>query len=394
MRPRAAIAALAVSQTLVWAALFYSFPALLLVWEAEAGWTRSGLTLAFTLAILAAAIASPLAGRLVDRGNGRAVMAGATAVGASALAALSQVQSLAVFTLLWAVIGLAMGGCLYETCFAVVTRTGGTAAARRITAITLVAGFASTLAFPAATGLAAALGWRATVLIAAAVTLTIALPLLIWAIGCLERAAPPVPARDKRALPSPKAWERRAFWLLFLGFPCLALNHGILITHLLPLLAERGVPDARAVLAVSLIGPMQVAGRLVMLALQRRASPLTLALGASASIAAASVVLALAGGWLAALLVFALLQGGAVGMTSILRPVIAAQIFGRAAFGAVSGLLAAPYIAASAAAPFAGALIWGLGGYDLLLGLTATAGLGAFALLAGLHRQPAGPAQG
>ena len=57
----------------------------------------------------------------------------------------------------------------------------------------------------------------------------------------------------------------RMFWLLAFGFSMLALNHGVVLNHLLPLLDERNVPDDLAILVISLIGPMQVAGRVMWL---------------------------------------------------------------------------------------------------------------------------------
>ena len=41
---------LAVAETLVWAALYYSFPALLLEWERNLGWSKTELAGALTLA--------------------------------------------------------------------------------------------------------------------------------------------------------------------------------------------------------------------------------------------------------------------------------------------------------------------------------------------------------
>ena len=62
---------LALGETLVWAGLFYSFPALLPHWERDLGWSKTTLSGAFTLALVASAAAAPFAGRLVDRGRGR-----------------------------------------------------------------------------------------------------------------------------------------------------------------------------------------------------------------------------------------------------------------------------------------------------------------------------------
>ncbi len=51
---------LAVAETIVWAALYYSFPALLPEWEAELGWSKTELSTAFTLALVGSARLAPV----------------------------------------------------------------------------------------------------------------------------------------------------------------------------------------------------------------------------------------------------------------------------------------------------------------------------------------------
>ncbi|MED5408813.1 MAG: hypothetical protein VYD25_13785, partial [Pseudomonadota bacterium] len=63
--------ALAVGQTLSWVGLFYIFPALLTRWESDFGWGREILTFAFSGALIVAAIAGVLAGRIIDQGKSR-----------------------------------------------------------------------------------------------------------------------------------------------------------------------------------------------------------------------------------------------------------------------------------------------------------------------------------
>ena len=48
---RRAILLLAIGETLAWAAIFYSFPAMLLRWEADLGWSKAELTGAVTLGV-------------------------------------------------------------------------------------------------------------------------------------------------------------------------------------------------------------------------------------------------------------------------------------------------------------------------------------------------------
>ena len=64
---------LAIAETLVCAGMFYSFPALILHWEADLGWTKTQLYATFTTALIVSAFAAPLAGHLIDRGYGRMI---------------------------------------------------------------------------------------------------------------------------------------------------------------------------------------------------------------------------------------------------------------------------------------------------------------------------------
>ena len=75
-------------------------------------------------------------------------------------------------------------------------------------------------------------------------------------------------------------------------------------------------------------------------------------------------------------LIFVLPYGAAYGIASIVRPVLTADLLGRANFGAVAGMLALPYMLGFAVGPTLAAVIWGAVGYDsvILLGLFLTLG--------------------
>ena len=143
-----AIIFLAIGQTLVWAGLFYIFPALLLRWENDFGWSKTELTAAIMFAVLLSAFFSPLSGKIIDRGRGAELMTGCAVFGGICLAILSMVEQAWQFYAVWLCIGVAMAGCLYEPCLALVTRNRGEKAKSSIIFITLVAGFASTISFP------------------------------------------------------------------------------------------------------------------------------------------------------------------------------------------------------------------------------------------------------
>jgi predicted MFS family arabinose efflux permease len=365
-----AIVPLALAETLVWAAFYYSFPAFLTAWEADLGWSRAELSGAFTASLVLTGLLAPRAGRVVDRGAGGAMFLGAIVAGALLLAALAAVQTLWQFWTVWLALGVVNAACLYEATFAIITVTVGAAARRAITIVTLVAGFAGSVSFPAGWALAEALGWRGAVLVFAGVTLLVALPLAWLGLRLLARHAEDAATRPKATgREGREALAKPAFWFIAFGFATIGLTHGMVITHIRPIMESRGVAEATGVAVASLFGPMQVLGRVVMVSVQARIDIFGATLGCFAGMAAGALALLFATGspWLA--IGFVVPYGAAYGIASIVRPVVTAELLGRAGFGTISGLLAVPYMLANAGGPSAAALLWAAGGYDLVIGL-------------------------
>lgn len=374
---------LAVAQVVVWAAMFYSFPALLLEWERDMGWSKTALSGALTLSLVLSAVLAPIVGRLIDHGYARVVFPGCALLGAVCLLLLSGVSHLWQFYAVWVGIGIAMAGALYEACFAVLTRTMGKEAMRAITLITLVGGFAGTVSFPSAYFLVGIVGWRGAVVTFSAAVAFVAVPLILRGVRLAEqgreRQAHPASTKTGEAL---RILGRPTFWLLMIAFAAIALEHGMLLTHLLPLLDDRGIHGETAILAASMIGPMQVVGRLGLMAMGQRISTLGVAVACYVGLIIATG--ALLGVRAIPLLVvpFVLFQGSSYGLTSITRPVITADFLGRKDFGVISGLIAMAFMGATAIAPTVSAFVWEGAGYDGVIMLAmATAGVGLVSLL-------------
>jgi predicted MFS family arabinose efflux permease len=368
-KPDWPIWAMAVAQTIVWAGTFYLFPALLAHLEADFQWSKTTLTLGFSAALLVSAIGSPIAGAVVDAGHGRVLLTGSTAGAALALLVFAMVGSWMAFMATWLALGVCMAGCLYDPCFAYLVRTRGDDARRAITRVTLVAGFAGTLSFPVCNALASHFGWQSAVIAFAILIGAVAAPLMWWGAGAAVTESAQTPIRAKETGHLRTALGRPAFWLLACAFSMLYLNHVTLVTHLLPLLAERGVSLTDAVLTTSLLGPSQVAGRLLMMSLERRTSVNALGVIALAFVVVAAMLIQFADAVTAGLVLFAVLQGAGMGMNSIARPVITANLLGRSGFGAIAGTIAATVVFATAVAPLSAAWVWAAGGYELVLKL-------------------------
>ena len=388
-----AVILLALGQIVVWAGLFYIFPALLLQWELATGWSKSSLAGAISVAVFASAICSPIVGRIIDGGRGPLVMAISALLGGFCLYLLSHIQTLWQFYTCWIFIGACLAGCLYEPCFALITRARGSEARRTILNITLIAGFASAISFPVANHLTDLYGWRIAIRLFAIFVMIAGTPLLWIGANLIENN--PLRSEDSnRDAPAQAAEENsrqflasRLFWFLAIGFALLGIVHGITRHHLLSILDDKGLHSEVAIIAASFIGPMQVAGRLVMMACGERVS--NHAIGVSCFIAMSVSIIAL---WLAGaapvlLVTFVILFGGGYGMVSVVRPVLARDILGDRHFGTKSGALATLYLSGTAIAPYLGAVVWSAGGYDLVLLVCVVLALTGFCFYALAHRQ-------
>lgn len=381
-----AILMLAVGQTIVWAGLFYIFPAMILHWGDLYGWGNAQLTGAITLALILSAVCSPMVGRLIDTGRGPAVMVGGAVAGSLILFVLSQTDSLLYFYLLWALMGIALAACLYEPCFMLVTRAYGARAKKSIVTITLIAGFASSISFPVSHFIASTYGVGAVLTTFGLAVLVIGAPLLYAGASILEHHA--------QIATRPQGYQQRYLLRdnplviqLGLCFALLAIVHGATLQHLLPVLNDRALSAGDAVLIASLIGPMQVVGRLIVTAFQRWLPHTLIASACFIFIGLSMVLLFFTDGGLQVAVLFAVVFGASYGVVSIIRPVIARDIVGDQGFGAKAGYLAFFYLIGSAVSPYLGSLVWMVGGYDLMIPVLACLSLAGLVAMRHVFRR-------
>ena len=108
----------------------------------------------------------------------------------------------------------------------------------------------------------------------------------------------------------------------------IALNHGVVLNHLLPLLDECNVSDDLAILVISLIGPVQVAGRMMWLLVDKHWAIEWITVACFMSICCATLCLILSENILYLVFVFVLLQGSAYGVMSIVKPLTTREVMG------------------------------------------------------------------
>ncbi len=365
--------ALAAAQLVSWGSIYYSFSLFVVPMESELGWSRAALNGALSLGLFISGLVAYPIGARIDRHGGRAVMALGSLVGAVLFAAWSRVDSLALFYAIWLGLGLALAATLYEPVFAVVTRAFPGDYRTRITALTLVGGFASTVFIPLTQLFIDQLGWRGALVALGVCNALIALPVhaLLLRDGARAGASDDAARAETQRVGDAalqRALRHPAFWALAICFTAYYATFSAMTFHIIPLLAERRVPTAIIVAAIATIGPAQVAGRIALLALGRRFStPLAGRIAFLGLPCSALPLLALPTS-IIGLFAFAAIYGAANGIITIIRGTAVPDLLWREGYGAINGALTLPANVARAAAPFGAALVWSAAGsYDAVL---------------------------
>ena len=343
--------------------------------------TRAELGVVLAVVNIAAAMLSPLAGRLTDRiGGKRAIIALFVIAGAT-------------FVLLGTAVAYAM--LLVGALAGAFSQAAANPATNKMIAEELPAGergmitgvkqsgvqagiFLGGLTVPT---LAVALGWRGAYLIVAVIPLIFAV-VAAWVIPAAPVVSGERKTRDTRRLP-PAIW-----WLAGFGF---LMGFSGAVTYLVPLFAEEtlGLSPVVGGIAAAVIAFVAVPGRILWSRFAERSGAFRGSLGAMGVLSIAAAILFYASGAVAAWLLWpaaVLIAAGSsswnsVGMLSVMVEAGVAST-GRASgivlFGFLMGLGIAP--------PIFGAIIDNTGSYDLMWLLSALTAAGATAVIVAWHR--------
>ena len=358
------VLALSLSQLVISAGLYYLFPALVLFWQLEFGWSLPQIMGAFSTALIIQGLTAKAIGRLLDRGLGPWLMAAGGVLAALGLVALTCVESLAALYLVWALLGLAMGLTLYDAVFALIIRSRGALAMASIAVVTLVAGLASSLAFVIMASIGDHYGWRAAVWLMSGAIIVIHVPLVLAATLRLAQDVAEVPKiPDSPARPQASS----GFWPLTLAMTFSAMALGMVISHVVPLLTWTGLPPHVALTVAAMIGVAQIVGRLLVVLVGTDWDRRVLVSACLIGLAVALLALMLAPRVSALVLVFACLHGACYGISSALRPMLIRDVLGQRGFGSAQSAVLAPAFVAFGLAPLLAATVVSWAGYLALI---------------------------
>ena len=380
----ATVGGLALSQTVGYGTLFYSFSIMSGEFISAFGWSRSFVFAVFSAGLLANGLAAPMIGNLFDRIGARLPMTVGSLLAGIGLVAMGLVSGKASFTAAGVFVQLVCALVLYEAAFIAMTQVAGTKARLGITQITLVAGFASTIFWPLTVWLLEWLEWRQVYFVLAVTELVICTPIHWFVLPDRRRitTAPSKPQFARDVPESGRAAPPGAMLLLGISFCGAAIAITATQLHLPGILSTLGYEAGMAAMIGALIGPFQVGARLIEMIFGRHRTPLFSGIASTALIAGGLTVLLFAGLSTAAAICFAVFYGAGQGLTYIVRGAVPLHLFGPAGYGRITGRLNSVRQILSALAPFGFAwCVDRLGEIEAIVVLIASAALSLGALL-------------
>jgi MFS family permease len=321
---------LGVPQIIGWGSGFY-LPAILAVpISKDFGVPTETFFWAFTISLLVSGLVGPQVGKAIDRLGGRRVLPYgnlAFALGLSLLALST--EPVLLFTA-WVFIGIGAAMGNYDSAFATAVSFLGKNANKVIAGITVYAGFASTISWPLTSYLYDTFSWQAAVWFWVAMHLMVALPIHLSLPNVEPKEVPVVTGPIRKIIKN-----RFRFDPLLVVFAVMFALEGFVVSGVnttLPfMLGELGADAQLAIFAAAILGPSQVAARLLLVALDKYLTPMRVA-AISILVHPAGVILLLVFG-ANAILPFVILHGIGVGLNPFIRGSLPLLFFGSESYG-------------------------------------------------------------
>lgn len=321
----------------------------------EFHWSRSEISLGYSLSLLMLSVLLPFSGKLVDRfGARRVIVPGAILFGLGLMAFTLLTNRLWQFYAVYLFIGLVGSGTSPIPYYKVIScwfeRNRGLALGIAMGG----AGMSGSIMPYFAHLLIIRLGWRSAYLAIGVIVIAVTVPVVALLLkekpamhgrqpnGDVHPHPQSTPAPELRGMTSTAVRHSGAFWLICSSFFLVSMTLGGCLVHLAPMLTDRGASGRAAALAASVLGIAALLGRVGTGYLLDRFPPNLVAMMLF-SFSAAGIALLWLGvaGGLAFLAAF--LVGMGVGAEGNIMAYIIARYFGIRAFGEIYGWTLAIY---------------------------------------------------
>ena len=314
----------------------------------EFGWSRTELSLAITISVIALSVLQPLVGILVDRFGSRPILLLGIVGVAAAMIPMTLVTSLwqvYVFYGLFAAFGFAATSPVNTTAL-----VNGWFEKRRGLALSLAtsgSAYGQLLIVPVVTAIMIWSSWRTAYIAVAATLMVVILPIAIFAVRDAPHRADR--ASRQRAALEPKitigqAIRTTAYWQLSFGMFVCGFTMGFTQVHMIPYLTDMPEHSAHtmqttASLALSIVGLCSIVGAILLGSLSDRYGHREMLTVTYFLRGLAFLILLAVGSSIPGIFIAAIVLGVSWTSTTPLGSAIAADIFGRASLATIFGFI-------------------------------------------------------
>jgi len=239
----------------------------------EFNWTRTGISLAFSLSLIAMCVAMPLVGRLVDRFGARKVIVPSVLIlGMCFMSFYFLSNSLGQFYAVYIVMGLVGGGSATLPYSGVIAHWFDRKRGLALSLAAAGAGLGSLVVPPLVHAVITSMGWRSAYLLMGLTTILVTAPAVTFFLKetpqmmdllpdgeAVEQASAHTPSQDE-GISCGEALHSGVFWMICIGFFFVASSVIGCLIHLVPMLTDRGMSSRSAALAVALLGGASLLG--------------------------------------------------------------------------------------------------------------------------------------
>jgi sugar phosphate permease len=243
----------------------------------EFNWSRTAISLAFSLSLIAMCLAMPVVGRLVDRFGARKVIVPSVLVLGTCFGSFYFLSgSLGQFYAIYLVMGLVGGGSATLPYSGVVSHWFDR---RRGLALSLAlagAGLGSLIVPPVVQSLISVVGWRKAYLLMGGTIALVTAPVVSLFLkeeprlmGLLpdgetvESAPPEKVVGQEQGISFNEALRSGTFWVICIAFFFVAASAIGCLIHLVPMLTDRGAASQSAAMATALLGGASLVGGVI-----------------------------------------------------------------------------------------------------------------------------------
>ncbi|MFW1690073.1 MFS transporter [Acinetobacter ursingii] len=358
-----------IAQIIVWGGSFFLLAVMARPIMSEMGWGRELVYGALSLSILVSAFALPYIGRLISRHGGKEILAMSGIITALGLFILAFSYHLAFFFLAWIVIGLGMAIGLYDTLFAVLGNLFGLNAKVAIVSVTLISGFCTTIVWPVQAYAVSLFGWRATCVFGAVLMIIVIWPIYHYALPKPKKIAESSAPQQKNKTNS-MSLPKSTYHLISIIFMITSIIMTVMTVQLIDILQENGLALASAIAISALIGPSQVASRMLDLVIKFD-HPIKSLLVSVVLVVVGIILLCISPKYAALAMI---IYGAGNGLRSIVRGTLPLTLVKKEEYAYLMGKLARPSLIAQAMTPLiAGYMIDAFGANTVLYSIALLA---------------------